>query len=105
MTKETYPLMKKLMKLATSDKLQIYCISPFSNEDIKNRNSEYYIMSDDVKNKPSRYKLVGGRDGALELRIVCNDIIDTSIEGESLSNTNEIISICQSVKKSKDLKL
>lgn len=141
MAKETRLLMKKLMKLATSDRLEIYCISPFSNEDIKNRNLEYYKISDeklkkdyrhlvyepstllinettyelqfnkcynpyckwyglaqkkydDVKNKPSRYKLEGGRDGATEQRIRCNDVIDTSIEGESLSNTNEIVSNC-----------
>ena len=34
--------MKKLMKLATSDDLSIVCHSPFNEEDIKQRDTEYY---------------------------------------------------------------
>lgn len=138
--KEPPPRMKKLMKLATSDKLQVCCMGPFTDTDIKNRDADYYTTAydnfrksyrhhlftpvtllisgvtnelqfnkcynpfckwygmmqkkyDNIKSKPSRYKIDGNeKDGIQVQRIRCNDVIDTTLNGESLSNTNEIVS-------------
>lgn len=132
--------MKKLMKLATSEDLKIICHTPFSEEDIKQRNIEYFTLPydkfkkkyrhhvftpstidindihyklqfnkcynpfckwyglpqkryDEIKSKPSRYKLgQSGLKGSVEPRISCNSLLDTSIPGESLGNTSEVVS-------------